>query len=181
MCQFTLTEISQQQQDGLQWNFYRHSRPPEDKSHWCWRSSHVFYSATMWLASGFEKNVSTTFGWIATKFGTHIHAPPRLNFTNFDDPLAFNWAPPIRSTFVSVPTCITSTWEKLALRPYWQKALSVWNLVKEKIQRFLYKCSELMVNEASWSNTFLSACWLSSRAKSVVLLAPVMSQWCHWS
>ncbi len=35
-------------------------------------------------------NISTTVGWIATKFGANIHDPLRMKCNNFTDPLTFH-------------------------------------------------------------------------------------------
>ncbi len=47
----------------------------------------------------FERNVSKNIEWIAMKFGTDIHVPPRINCNDFGDPLTFSSSSIIRSKY----------------------------------------------------------------------------------
>ncbi len=64
---------------------------------WGW---HLWYS--VW-------NVLATTGWIAMKFGTHIHVPLRRNYNTFGDPLTFHLVPTFH--FIQCFGCSPNAWK----------------------------------------------------------------------
>ncbi len=93
----------------------------------------------------FNVNVSTTTAWIATTFPTHVHAPLRVNCSNFGDPLTVLLVPWWGQHFkLSSNLFYDQIPAKLMAVPSASAVLSLhWHLPKERCDWLLCSLSNL--------------------------------------